>query len=206
MEMTDRKRQLIDRAVAGDVAAFEQLFLAERRRLEGLIRGLLPQSLASIIEPADVMQDVFQHAFSNQSTFQPQGDDAVFQWLATIARNHVLNLIRAQTTAKRGRGWTRLRDGDSDEASVVSMLDQLAHYRRSPSASAAAHEMVILMESALERLPDDQRRAVELRYLAGKSVAEVAQGMDRSEAAIKMLCQRALSALRSALPLPADGV
>ena len=51
----------------------------------------------------------------------------------------------------------------------------------------------------LYELPDEQRRVIELRILAGLPVREVAVAMDKSEAAIKMLQQRALKNLRGKL-------
>jgi len=48
----------------------------------------------------------------------------------------------------------------------------------------------------LAQLPEDQRRAVEMRLIAGLSVQETAQKMNKTEAAIKMLQQRALANLR----------
>jgi RNA polymerase sigma-70 factor (ECF subfamily) len=49
---------------------------------------------------------------------------------------------------------------------------------------------------ALARLTDEQRQAVELRFLQGMSVAETAAAMGRSEEAVKKLQARALVNLR----------
>ena len=49
---------------------------------------------------------------------------------------------------------------------------------------------------ALARLTPEQRRAVELRFLEGLSVAETSVAMARSEEAVKKLQARALANLR----------
>ncbi len=48
----------------------------------------------------------------------------------------------------------------------------------------------------MEKLPDDQRTALELRYLGGLSVAEVAARMGRSTVSVTGLLYRGTKALR----------
>ena len=51
----------------------------------------------------------------------------------------------------------------------------------------------------VDRLPDDQRRVVILRFVEQKSIREIAQEMGRSEGAIKQLQFRALEKLRASM-------
>jgi len=48
-------------------------------------------------------------------------------------------------------------------------------------------------------LPDDQREAIWLHHLSGKSIEETAAAMDRTPASVRGLLQRARQALRDAL-------
>jgi RNA polymerase sigma-70 factor (ECF subfamily) len=48
-------------------------------------------------------------------------------------------------------------------------------------------------------LPDDQRDAIRIRYLEGKSIDETAAELGRTTAAVNGLVRRAKGALRSAL-------
>lgn len=59
----------------------------------------------------------------------------------------------------------------------------------------AAEETLALAE-ALQRLPEDQRRVIELRHFEGKSHQQIAELLQRSPAAIRMLWVRALRNLR----------
>lgn len=65
-----------------------------------------------------------------------------------------------------------------------------------PEEAALDHERQEEMSRLVRLLPDDQRRAVELRIIAGLSVKEAADMMGKTEAALKMLQQRALKSLR----------
>jgi len=49
------------------------------------------------------------------------------------------------------------------------------------------------------QLPEDQRLAVELRYLREMSVAQIAEHMERSKASVAGLLQRGLRVLRTAI-------
>lgn len=48
----------------------------------------------------------------------------------------------------------------------------------------------------VERLPDAQRRVIEMRFIEEQSVRDIAAALDRSEGAIKQLQLRALENLR----------
>jgi RNA polymerase sigma-70 factor, ECF subfamily len=55
---------------------------------------------------------------------------------------------------------------------------------------------------ALEGLPMAQRQALELHYLQGLPLAEVAQRMQRTKPAVAGLLQRGLAALRADFARP----
>jgi RNA polymerase sigma-70 factor (ECF subfamily) len=58
-------------------------------------------------------------------------------------------------------------------------------------------ELASWLRTHVAALPDDQRRVVQLRFYDGRSVAEVAEQLGRSEGAVKQLLRRALTALRA---------
>lgn len=98
-------------------------------------------------------------------------------------------------TAKRA-GKRIPTEGASSNGSIVRLLAEMATYQRTPSKSAASHELMAALEGAIERLPLDQARAMRLRYLKGMNTKETAKIMRRSEGAISMLCNRGLKVLR----------
>jgi RNA polymerase sigma-70 factor (ECF subfamily) len=57
----------------------------------------------------------------------------------------------------------------------------------------------LTLAAAMERLPDEQRRVVELKYLAGMRNAEVASALGKSKGAINAMQWRALGTLREIL-------
>ena len=85
------------------------------------------------------------------------------------------------------------------EQSSVRLNDFLAAGGSSPSLRVVRQEQVLHLAEALARLPEDQRQAVTLKHLQGLSVAEVAQQIGRSEAAVAGLLRRGLKRLRELL-------
>jgi RNA polymerase sigma factor (sigma-70 family) len=75
------------------------------------------------------------------------------------------------------------------------MLERVAIHERTPSRSAADHEMVAAVQNALDDLKDDYRTALRCRYVEGLTAAETGARMGRSEGAVLKLCERALQRL-----------
>lgn len=180
-----------------DAANAQRLVHAHSNRLLQYIEHHLPLPLQRLIDPADVLQDTFFEAFQHLADFSPRDVNSTLRWLLTIARNRMVFLLRMQNAAKRdGR---RVTGDDLRNGSIEVLLQDLATYYRTPSRSAAAHELMAILERCIGHLPFDQSEAVKLRYLEGRSLKEVAVKMSRSEGAVQMLALRGLAEVRREL-------
>lgn len=186
---------MIERAIAGESDALAAILRAQTPRLLPYIQRHFPTELDGSVEPADVLQDVYFESCRLIRGFKPRGEDCVYRWLVTIARHRMVDLLRVhRTRVKLGRAWT-----DTTGDPVANLLEELAVYRRTPSRSAASHEMMRAIEEAIGRLSPEYRQAVTLRHIQGLSVAETASQMGRTEEAVYWLTCRALQALRADL-------
>jgi RNA polymerase sigma-70 factor, ECF subfamily len=178
--------------------ALLRLIHASRGRLIAYLGRQIPHDLRRLIEPEDIFQGVCFKASSHaHPVVAPDGTDEGLRWLMTIARNLLIDRVRELRTCKRG--GSRLSDDELRHGSMVVMLEELAVYRRTPSASAAAHEFLATLERTLSTLSADQQQAVRLRYIEGLSLIETAARMGRSEASVQKLSARGLAALRAQL-------
>jgi RNA polymerase sigma-70 factor, ECF subfamily len=193
--------ELITRAVRGDGRALERLLLTHRPRLLQYLRGRLPASLRGVLEPEDVLQDALLDICRRIGAFRPSDATAFERWIITITHNSMLDWIRRLGAAKRGAGRMQMDGGRNLEEGmdVASLLDRYSVYRRTPSQSAAAHELFILLERSIERLPPNYRQVVQWRHVDGMTIKDIAKKMDRTEGAVQMLWSRALDALRTDL-------
>jgi RNA polymerase sigma-70 factor, ECF subfamily len=196
MSQEDPQLQLIRRASSGDSAALELLLLQYRGDLLRYIAKKIPEDIRRTIEPQDILQDVYFEVFRKMESFRATEPGMALRWMLRIARNRLIDLVRLAGSAKRGGG--RLADlaaSDSDEA-VVRLLQDLAVYERTPSRSAAAHELLAAVQRCMNRLPPDYREALRCRYLEGMGVNDIAARMNRTSGSVLMLCNRGLKALR----------
>ena len=127
----------------------------------------------------DATHQVFVRALEALPRYQEAG--RFRSWLFTIAHNVV--------TTELGR-WS--------PGTLVAESDQLVDPAAGPEADALAAVERRALRTALDRLPADQRQAVDLR-LAGLTGREIAVEMGRSHEAVKMLQHRALARLRAEL-------
>ena len=193
-----QQQALLKRAVAGDRTATEQLLWTHYDRLQRFIDQNIPPVVRSTVSADDILQETFVVAWQQIGSFEDRHTDALYTWLRTIAKNKLTDRVRAQAAAKRGGGKQAVanRGGDSSMADLVDLVIASA---KSPSGSVARREAERITLVTLAHLKEDYRRAITLRYLEGRSVAETAAAMDRTERSIHMLCNRALKKLREAL-------
>src|SRR4029077_7628137 len=78
----------------------------------------------------------------------------------------------------------------------------LAADQSSPSQRASRNEDLLRLAEALARLPEDQRRAVELHHLHGYAVAQISVELGRSKGAVGALLFRGMARLRELLAQP----
>jgi RNA polymerase sigma-70 factor (ECF subfamily) len=108
-----------------------------------------------------------------------EGSDQQFTaWVFTIARRRVIDGARQR--ARRPRSGPLEGIDPADPASAAAL--------------SAAEELEATLD-LLRQLTPDQREVVALRVIAGMSVAETAQVVGKSDAAVRVLCHRGLRAL-----------
>lgn len=195
MTADELELSLVRRAGAGDSAALECLLFKYRTQLLSYVNRRMPEDLRRILEPEDILQDVYFEAFRRIGGFTAVDSQSALRWMVTIARNRVVHVIRMQRTLKRGGGRIAGLEGGVG-GSLMLLLQDLVIYERTPSRSAAAHELMVTLQRSIEHLPPDYRQAVRLRYVEGLPLETVAKRMSRTSGAARMLCARGLRSLR----------
>lgn len=166
--MGDREvdQQLVERAQAGDKRAFELLVAKYQRRLGRLISRFVRDAA----EAEDVTQDAFIKAYRALPAFR--GDSAFYTWLYRIgintAKNHLLALGRRAPTS------TNFDAEDSEEFEDAALLHEVA----TPENELMSKQVIDVVNSSLQQLPDDLRMALTLREIEGLSYEEIATVMN----------------------------
>lgn len=189
---------LIQQAIAGDRRSTERLLLAHYAVVESRLAARIPQGLNSVLSVDDLVQDTFIEAIRCLPRCEADTPAAFAGWLKAIADHLLVDAIRKIQCQKRGGG--RRRAGRAKAKSGGSWFDAvngLSDSALTPGGLAARAEALSALRSAIDELPSDERRAVELHLLQHKSLEETADATGRSPGAIRGLVHRAKRRLRA---------
>jgi RNA polymerase sigma-70 factor (ECF subfamily) len=119
-------------------------------------------------------------------------------WLRSILGHNLADGLRKLATGKRDASRERSLATALEESSA-RLGDWLAARQSSPSQRAVRQEEFLRVSQAMARLPENQRRAIELHYLQGAPLAVIAQEIGVTKAAVAGLLHRGLRSLRLSL-------
>jgi RNA polymerase sigma-70 factor (ECF subfamily) len=175
--------QLVQRARAGDLAAFELLVRRHNQKLYRAVRSVLRDGA----EIEDVMQDAYLAAFRNLGQFE--GRAKFTTWLLRIGINEALGRLRRRVC------WLDLDESPEERAH----MEQQSGPVRTPEDKVANQQLVAIVETALDGLPEDYRQVLMLRGVESMDTAETADVLGLSEAAVKQRLHRAREMLQQQL-------
>jgi len=177
----------------GDDDRADEAYAELYRRHQGVMAGLARRHFPRQADAEDVAQDLWLAVVATghkpTSRWKP-GTAKVSTWLTTILMNKVRDRQRKLAVIAKVEGPGSF--GDADEAGFLEIED----YRLgAPEEGLARDEWVEEVRQAVEELPEDLRRVVELKYYEGLKQTEIAARMERSEPWVSTK----LSAARGAL-------
>jgi RNA polymerase sigma-70 factor (ECF subfamily) len=172
--------QLVKRVAAGEHDAFAALY----DRHAALVYGIARRVLDNQQQAEDITQSVFLQIWSRPQAFAG-GNFAA--WLARVARNAALDVLRSAAVRKREP------EMPADMPSDVALEDQVFEQVRSAA-----------VKGAVASLPDDQRQAIEYAYFGGLSYREVAERLNAPlgtvKSRIRIGLRRLFESLHQAVP------
>ena len=182
---------LVGRAKAGELEAFEALAGRHERAVYSLTRRMLQNEQ----DAEDVTQQSFLSALEHLKDFREESSFGT--WLRRIATHAALKIIRK----RRGLELTSLEGATEPEEGYdkVQHPDYIADWSQSPEKLVEQNETRRLIEEALGRLDEKHRLVFLLRDMEGLSVRETAKALGLSEANVKVRLLRARLQLREDL-------
>ena len=153
--------EIVRRVRAGERDLYELLLRRHNQRVYRAIRSVLRDE----VEVEDVMQQAYVLAYVHLDQFA--GLARFSTWLVRIAINEALARARA------ARAWSWSIDDGSEEAEAPMST---ASGGRTPEQELEQRELVLLVERAIDELPEMYRTVMVLREIEGLSTAEVARG------------------------------
>jgi len=170
----------------GEAAAFHRLYAMLAPRVLAYLAGLLGDRATA----EDVLQLAFMKVHEARSSYV-RGANPI-PWIYTIAHRTCLDEMR-----KRKRSRVRLTKDGELRAAPSAHITGVAEEGHSPEHERARTAAAAM--AALEHLPDNQRQALILTKVHGRSVAEAAMITGTTPGAIKLRAHRAYVTLRELL-------
>jgi RNA polymerase sigma-70 factor, ECF subfamily len=187
--MSDREidRQLVERAQRGDKQAFSLLVEKYQRKLA----RLLSRFIRDPAEVEDVTQEAFIKAYRALPAFR--GDSAFYTWLYRIGINTAKNYLMAL-----GRRAPTSTEIEAEEAEGFEEGEQLRDIN-TPESLLLSNEIAETVNATIEKLPEELRRAIQMRELEGMSYEDIAQAMDCPIGTVRSRIFRAREAIAEQL-------
>ncbi len=141
---------------------------------------------------AELVAETFAEAFSSRRRFREQGADGA-AWLYGIGRHLLSRYFRSglvEARARRRLGMPERTVNDDDYDRIEELID--------------LEDVATQVRAALAEIPEDQRDAVRLRVLDGRTYAEVAEALGVNEATARQRVSRGLKRLATALDTADD--
>ncbi|HUQ25775.1 MAG TPA: RNA polymerase sigma factor RpoE [Burkholderiales bacterium] len=187
--MSDREidKQLVTRAQQGDKQAFNLLVEKYQRKLS----RLLSRFIRDQAEVEDVTQEAFIKAYRALPAFR--GDSAFYTWLYRIGINTAKNYLMAM-----GRRAPTSTEVEAEDAEGFEEGEQLRDIN-TPESLLLSNEIAETVNSTIEQLPEELRRAIQMRELEGMSYEDIAQAMDCPIGTVRSRIFRAREAIAERL-------
>ena len=168
---------LIQRIVERDESALAVLY----DRYAGMLSSVLNRILHDTQAAEEILQDIFYQLWRTAANFDATRG-SLPGWLMVIARNRAISRLRRHNPA----------GGDELEENTVVVPSNL-------ESSVAQTQMIGKVRGALEKLPQEQRAAVELAYFEGLTHTEIAAKTGDPLGTVKTRLRSAVQTLKKNL-------
>lgn len=193
--MTERDdfKNLLELAKKGDPDAIDNLIRINSEQVMQAIRVHLGKRLRTKLESVDIYQTAMKSAVRSLNDFRGDDSRAFRKWLSKILLNDIRDkagyfsaekhsLDREQPIEKHLEGESRI------EANIPADVE-------TPSRLAVMGELEGVLEEAILKLPEEQRRIFLLKK-QGKTMTEIARELDTKERTLYRQYSQALLSLR----------
>lgn len=172
------EQRLIEKARDGDAGAFGQIY---ERHLDPIYRYIYFR-VGTIAEAEELTDDVFVRAWEALPGYKKKGHNSLLPWLYRIAHNLLVDHYRRNRLHKETEPLFAVRGHSPSVEEIVS-----------------TQEEVNRAVQAVRELDHVEQTILLLRFVEQLPYQEIAEIVDKSEGACRVIQYRALRALRDLL-------
>lgn len=171
----------------------------QRLPLLAYIHRNLGPALKSKLEAEDILQDVAMAALAAPEQFEVADRDP-FKLLCQMCEQRIIDAYRHHVAAqKRSVAREVSIDGRVDGDNPFGLINLLVASLTSPSQAFSRDQRGLRLAEAVEALTEEQRLALRLRYVDGWPTKDIAQRLNKTDGAIRVVLSRTLTQLQTIL-------
>jgi RNA polymerase sigma-70 factor (ECF subfamily) len=194
--------QLLTRARNGVPECLGQLLLYYENYLKLLAITQIDEKLQARCSPSDVVQETYCEAHRDFNKFRGSSGVEFLAWLRMILVNNMArevekHVLAAKRDVRREVSLNAMKN--AMERSAMRLESVLVDQGSSPSSGIHRQERTVALANHMAELPADYRKVLLCRHCEGLSFKDIAQRLDRSEGAVRMLWLRAIEQIRKRL-------
>jgi RNA polymerase sigma factor (sigma-70 family) len=163
----------------GDETALGEVY----DQYSSFVFGLAQRVIGDPRAAEDVSQEVFLHMWEHPDAFDPERG-SLRTWLGTLAHRRAVDYVRREE-ARRRRAQREAGHRPTHIPDVEEMATALVRAER--------------VRNALDVLPEEQRRCIQLAYFGGKTYRQVAEVLGIPEGTAKSRLRLGLRRIAEAL-------
>ena len=201
--MTEPDQELIERIRAHDEQALGDYLALRRPQLGAFIERRLGAALRRKIEPDDLIQETSAEAVRSLSQVE-LGNREVFGWLCQIAERRIIDAHRKYIVSQKRSAVREVPIHAAPDTSRAGLVDLLVASMTTASQVLSRDQKQFRLVAALEKLSEEQRMALRLRYVDGLPSKEIALQLGKSDGAVRVLLTRSLDKLQQILGVADD--
>lgn len=197
--MLESEEKLKERVIAGDREALGQWLNARRGPLLAFIERRLGTALRRKVDPDDLLQEVNTEAVRSFGEMDLSQRDP-FGWLCQIAERRIIDAHRRFFgSQKRDAGREVPLNSSSGDDSRAGLIDLLVASMTTASQAFSRDQKQIRLVAALEKLPEEQREALRMRYIEDLPSKTIAERLGKTDGSIRVMLTRSLAKLQAIL-------
>tara|TARA_R110002095_G_scaffold3683_3_gene11066 strand:+ start:1057 stop:1683 length:627 start_codon:yes stop_codon:yes gene_type:complete len=196
--MTTDIEVLIRQIKQGSEPALLEFMEAHRAPLLAFISKNMSDGLKGKVEAADILQEVSLNAVESFRTMDYE-QKTPFNWLCHLAERRIIDNHRKYFQVQKRAAGREVNQRPAVDGAGQGFMDLLVASITSPSQafSRGAKEMKLLV--ALESLPAENREAIRLKYVEGIPTKEIAEQLNKSDVAVRVMISRSMVKLQEIL-------
>jgi RNA polymerase sigma-70 factor (ECF subfamily) len=172
--------ELLSRIAGGDEKAFAEFYDRYSHGLYSLVYKILNDPR----ETEDVLQEGFAQIWKKAATYDGNRSSG-FTWAVMIMRNKAIDHIRTRQRQNRV----------VEEAALEISPEQDVQ----EDEAVARNEQSAIVRAALQKIPRDQRQAIDMAFFSGLTQMQIAEKLGEPLGTVKARIRRGLMKLRDYL-------